>query len=130
MLDIVSDFPDPILCEQPIFLLLSGKKIVFQPFIMSELQKEGKWNQQRFIEDLGQRRFSLIVTGQDVRKEGHFWQYTKEMIQAIREQYTPLLDEGAPWRAALESPSGGIPYFIYIPKSGVHVERTSEPVAK
>ena len=130
MLDIVGDFPDPILCEQPIFLLLSGKKILFQPFIMSELQKEGKWNQQRFVDDLKQRRFSLIVTGQDVRNTGHFWQYTREMIQAIREQYTPLLNENSPWKAALESPSGGIPYFIYKPKSGNHVERTSEPVTK
>jgi len=128
MLDIIGDFPDPVLCEQPIFLLLSGKKVVFQPFIMSQLHKEGKWNQEAFVRDLSQKRFSLIVTGQDVETKGYFWQYTEEMIQAIREHYTPLLDEKSRWKAVLESPSGGIPYFIYIPKRGDHVQGTSEPV--
>ena len=120
MLEIISEYPDPILCEQPIFLLLAGKKVLFQPFIMSQLHKEGKWDQTPVMEDIRQKSFSLIMTGQDVTGEGHFWQYTPEMVGAIRDHYTPLLSGRPLTRNFLESPLGGIPYFIYIPEREDH----------
>ncbi len=118
LFEIVRQRPDPILCEEPIFLLLAGKEVVFQPFIMSQLAKEKKWGETRFIADLRKKRFSLIVTGQDVTKKGKFfWQYTKAMCDAIRENYMLLFTTEPKVRSLLESPAGGIPYFIYIPKS-------------
>lgn len=116
LLEMIRDYPDPILCEQPIFLLLSGKEVLFQPFIMSQIQKEGKWDQERLLSDLDSARFSMIVTGQDMFQEGHIWQYTNEMRAMIREKYKPLLDAKSATRSLMESPYGGIPYFIYVPK--------------
>lgn len=116
LLEMMKDYPDPILCEQPIFLLLARKKVVFQPFIMSQIQKEGKWDQGKFLSDLETEKFSLIVTGQDMFLEGHIWQYTGEMRKIIREKYKPLLESQPATRSLMESPQGGIPYFIYIPK--------------
>ena len=123
MLQIVREYPDPILCEQPIFLLLAGRRILFQPFIMSQLVREGKWNQAKFLEDVRRGKFSLIVTGQDVGQEGYFWQYTPEMRQAIMEKYTSLLLDKPSLRHLLESPAGGIPYYIYVPRRGMNEKR-------
>jgi hypothetical protein len=123
MLQIVRGHPDPILCEQPIFLLLAGKRVLFQPFIMSQLAREGKWNQAKFLEDVRRGKFSLIVTGQDVGQEGYFWQYTLEMRQAIREKYTSLLLDKPSLRHLMESPAGGIPYYIYVPRRGMNEKR-------
>ena len=118
MLDIVRDYPDPILCEQPIFLILAGKKVVFQPFIMSQLHKESKWNQVGFIRDIRKKRFSLIMTGQDMfdPEIEHLWQYTEQMRNTIRDHYKPLFKEKSPDMKLLITSSVGIPYYIYIPR--------------
>jgi len=116
MLDIISDYQDPVLCEQPIFQLLSGKDVLFQPFIMSQLEKEGKWLQDAFVKDIRNKKFTLIVTGQDIFQEGHIWQYTQDMIDSMRQHYTPLLKNRQNLRNFMESGTGGIPYYIYIPE--------------
>lgn len=121
LIKIVSERPDPILCEQPIFLLLVKKNVMFQPFIMSELAREGKWDQTRFVNDLNNKRFSLIITGQDMLQDGFLWQYTDEMRLAIRKNYMEYPEPaGTPswssWNAMMHSGIDGIPYYIYVPK--------------
>jgi dolichyl-phosphate-mannose-protein mannosyltransferase len=117
MLDIIGDYEDPVLCEQPVFPLLSGKEILFQPFIMSQLEKEKKWNQDAFIRDIKNKKFTLIVTGQDIFQEGHIWQYTKDMIESMKHNYKPLLKNNPNLKNFMESGAGGIPYYIYIPEN-------------
>jgi len=124
LFDIIKSYPDPVLCEQPLFLLRAGKKVLFQPFIMSELSREGKWNQGKFVDDLRRRKFSLIVTGQDMFREGFLWQYTDEMRRAIRENYItypePLQTPSwASLSAIMRSAEDGIPYYLYVPKREV-----------
>ena len=126
MLRIVKDYPEPVLCEEPVFPLLAGKKVVFQPFIMSELSKENKWDQSDFIRDLENKKFTLIQTGQDMYAEGHSWQYTKEMRNAVRENYFPLLRNRSVFRKFMESPVGGIPYYIYVPKERKDAGKNTE----
>ena len=124
LMRVVREYPDPLLCEQPIFLLRAGKKVLFQPFIMSELSREGKWNQGKFVDDLRRRKFSLIVTGQDMFREGFLWQYTDEMRRAIRENYIPYPEppqtpSWASLNAIMRSAEDGIPYYLYVPKKEV-----------
>ncbi|MFH0794076.1 MAG: hypothetical protein V2A74_08600 [bacterium] len=96
-----------IIAEEPIFLLENHRRVLFQPFIMSQLAKEGRWDQKPFVEDLARGRFSLIITTQDIRQDGYFFRWTPEMVQAIRDAYE--LDR------ALER-GGGTLYYIYRPK--------------
>ena len=121
LMKIVSEHPNPILCEQPIFLLLAKKNVIFQPFIMSELAREGKWDQSQFVNDLENQKFSLIITGQNMLQDGFLWQYTEEMRAAIRANYMEYVESGdalqqASWNAFMRSGIDGIPYYIYIPK--------------
>lgn len=116
LLEIIKGVEGEVYSEQPVFNLLSGKEVSFQPFIMSELAKEGKWNQEPFLKKLSHAEYSLIVTGQDIQKEGFKWQYTEEMQQAIRQSYRSLYPEGSMWKRLLEHPAGGIPYYVYVPE--------------
>ncbi len=116
LLEIVRDFPEPVYSEQPVINLLAGRDVLFQPFIMSQLARESKWNESPFLKDIEARRFSLVITGQDITQEGFKWQYTPAMQEAFGRAYRPLLPSGNPTRTLLESPSGGIPYFVYVPK--------------
>jgi hypothetical protein len=99
----VGEAEGPVLAEEPIFAILNAKPVLFQPFIMSQLAIEGRWDQRPFVADLLNGRFSLIVTTQDVREEGFFWGFTEQMRDAIRNSYR------------LEQRIGG--YFIFVPES-------------
>ncbi|MBI5155431.1 DUF2029 domain-containing protein, partial [Candidatus Poribacteria bacterium] len=92
-----------ILSEEPIFTILSDREVVFQPFIMSQLAREGKWNESDFVHDLLDQEFNLIITTQDLENEEQvFLGFTPAMRAAIRAAYQ--LDRWA----------GG--YFLYVPR--------------
>ena len=86
----------PVFCEQPIFPMLVGQDIYIQPFIMSELAREGKWDQTPAIKAIRQKHFALLVTTEDIVKEGFFFSYTDEMVAAIREAYRLSETMGGP----------------------------------
>jgi hypothetical protein len=50
-----------ILSEDEGFCLLSGHEVVFNPFIMSEMAREGIWDQEPFIESIENRSYDLIM---------------------------------------------------------------------
>jgi len=84
----IQDTPGDVLCEEPIFAILAGKPVLYQPFIMSQLAKEGKWDETPFVEDLGSGRFELIVTTQDLsRRELPLAGFTEAMRDAILADY-------------------------------------------
>lgn len=94
----------PVLSEEPIFVLLAEKDVLFQPFIMSRLAAEGAWDQAPFLEDLESAKFGLIVTTQDLRVEDQFFQgFTPEMRQAIVDAYEFDRQIGS--------------YYLYVPKT-------------
>ncbi|MCC6546430.1 glycosyltransferase family 39 protein [Candidatus Sumerlaeota bacterium] len=76
-----------VLSEDAAFLLMDRRPVVYQPFIMTQLAREGKWDQTNFVNDLHRARFSLIVTmsclGPDCAVPG----FTDEMRAAILESY-------------------------------------------
>jgi len=77
-----------IFSEWPIFTIRAGQDVLLQPFIMSQLAREGKWDETPFLEDLRSRRFALLILAQDVRNEDqHFSSSTPAMRKAVRENY-------------------------------------------
>lgn len=102
--------PGEVLSELPVFAIAAEKDVVFQPFIMTTLAREGQWNEEPFIEDLRAKRFELILTTQDLRAAGEgavLARYTDSMAGAIVEHYelTGVAPPG----------SSGIPYFLWKP---------------
>ncbi|MBM3334026.1 hypothetical protein FJY63_05135 [Candidatus Sumerlaeota bacterium] len=87
IVEMVREADEPVFCEHTIWPLMAGKAVYIQPFIMQELAKEGKWDQTPVVEALRQKRFSLVITTEDIRKDVFFWHYSREMIAAMREAY-------------------------------------------
>jgi hypothetical protein len=54
---------------------------------MKELAAEGKWDQTPVIAALRKKQFSLLVTTENITKNGFFFHYTREMVEAMREAY-------------------------------------------
>lgn len=101
-----------VICEDPIFLTLDGRRPPINPFILSQLAKEKKWDQQPFVDDLLDGRYSLIVATVDFDQPGSFSRYTDEMADAIRQSYEPL--------AEFDLGGDGQKYFVYRPKPKKH----------
>ena len=74
-------------CELAMFNLLANRSPLLQPFIMSELARQGVWDQKPFLNDLVRGRFALIVTAFDVASPDPTNVYTPEMLQAMRLNY-------------------------------------------
>ncbi len=95
------------LSELAIYHLQSDTEPVIQPFIMSELARQGKWDQGGFVADVAAGKFDVVVVLEDLTKALPGPKYTAEMLEAFRSAYelerilyTPL------WQ-----------YHILVPKS-------------
>ena len=108
VLDIVLEHSGPIFSEEPIFNILAGRRVEVQPFIMSQLAKEGKWNQTDLVRKFKQGYFSLIIANMDLMNPDQiFLRYTDEMLKAIRTRYRPYKEFNTSARTH---------YYIYIPR--------------
>jgi len=115
----------PILSEDEGFCLLSGHEVVFNPFIMSELAREGIWDQTPFLESIGNKEFDLIMLrffvddpNNDDRPgvggNAGWDRFTVEMENAIKESYE--LDPDAIDLYRNFEPYMRRQWFIYRPK--------------
>ena len=100
IVEILESTPGPILCEDEGFCLLSDHEVFFNPFIMSELAREGTWDQTPFVNSIRNKEFGIIMLRFNVYLDDHDdkpgvggyagWdRFTPEMEAAIRENYEP-----------------------------------------
>jgi hypothetical protein len=101
----VADAPAaPVLCEEPIFQILERRPLWFEPFIMTQLAKEGHWDETPFVEMLRNGHFALLILNQDIRNEDQYFPaFSPAMRAAIREAYD------------FERVIGGR-YWVFVPK--------------
>jgi len=91
--------PGQILSEDASITFAAGKDVVFQPYIMSLLQRTGKWDQTDFVNTIRNREYSAIllrvnledpynteIPAPDLETAG-FNRWTEEMERAILENY-------------------------------------------
>lgn len=112
LLQAVRSAQGDVLTEFPAFSILAGKAITYEPFIMSRLAAEGKWDESRIINQVASRRFGLIVTSEDLRRVdegGNFQRYTPGLARAIARHYEV--------KYVLRSPTlrGGV--FLWLPRA-------------
>lgn len=92
-------------CELAMLNLLAGRSPHLQPFIMSELARQGRWDETPFLADLGRRRFALVVTAFDVFSGDATNVYTTGMLRALRANYRPdRIERGVTWNYHLYRP--------------------------
>jgi len=88
-----------VLSEDASFTFLAGKRVIFQPYIMSLLARTGKWDQTEFVGTIENREYALIVLRVDLTdpyntevaggayEMAGYDRWTEEMETAITENY-------------------------------------------
>lgn len=99
---------DTILSEDGSFIVVNGKTVLFQPFVFTQIQRQGLWDQSKLVSDIETENFSLIILrfymNNDEIHEIHRSRLTDEMINAIKDSYYLVKKIGD--------------YYIYMPNKG------------
>jgi hypothetical protein len=98
IVETLSSVNGPILSEDEGFCILAGHEVLFNPFIMSEMAREGFWDETPFVNAIVNKEFDIIMLRFDVNDPynddqpgagGHAgWdRFTPGMENAIIENY-------------------------------------------
>ncbi|MBN2329976.1 MAG: glycosyltransferase family 39 protein [Candidatus Omnitrophica bacterium] len=101
----------PILSDRAGVALMAGHPPVFQPFILTQLIREGKWDPSILLQRIRSREFLFVVL--QFSLDDPNWdreRFTPDMIEALRESYA--LD-----RKLVRTGSRIVRYFLYKPKT-------------
>ena len=103
----IKERPGLVLSEDPVYPIIAGRPVLFQNFIMTELAREGKWDEKPVVEKADKKEFALIVAHYDLEKEKSLDRYSPALLEAIQANYKLLekLD-----RDRLQ------PEYLYVPK--------------
>ena len=98
----------PVLADEYAGLLpLDGRRIYLQPFEMTQLQRDGRWNQEPLLRSIKRRKFLLILIWKPPYAAGiEQERWTREMLEAIEENYEPVQKHLA---TVVYRPSDGVP---------------------
>lgn len=114
VLDIIQGLPGDALTDNPVFLTMLGRPVVFEPFILSRLAAEGLWDQSKLLKDIRANRFAFVLTMEDlrgVRNGERFLRFTPEMAHSVLAAYefrgvlAPRRPGGLGWKYYLWTPS-------------------------
>lgn len=100
------------LCEDPIPMMRLGRDVIYQPFIMSQLAREEKWDDAPFTAMIDSGRFALIVTTQNLESDPVLFGFTPSMRDHILARYELVRRIGA----------GSVVYHAYAPKGAAHAD--------
>jgi ABC-type glycerol-3-phosphate transport system permease component len=89
---IVDGSKGPVLADEYAGLLpLDGRRIYLQPFEMTQLQRDGRWNQEPLLRSIKRRNFPLILIWKPPYAAGiEQERWTRDMLEAIEESYEPV----------------------------------------
>jgi ABC-type glycerol-3-phosphate transport system permease component len=88
---VVEDSRGPVLADEYAGLLpLAGRGIYLQPFEMTQLQRDGRWNQRPLLASIERREFPAIFIWKPSYAQGVYRErWTRKMLETIDENYRP-----------------------------------------
>jgi ABC-type sugar transport system permease subunit len=88
---VVNDSNGPVLADEYAGLLpLEGRGIYLQPFEMTQLQRDGRWDQSPLLASIERREFPAILIWKPSYAAGVYRErWTREMLETIDENYRP-----------------------------------------
>ncbi len=75
----------PVLCEYGIYPLRAGRALIHEPFLMSQLAREGRWDEAPLLDRIRRGEFALIVVEDDL---DHPTVVTPAFAATVREHCT------------------------------------------
>ena len=88
---IVAEADGPVLTDEHMGLLpLNGKRIHLQPFEMTQLSRDGSWDQDRAVESIRDGEYAVVMMweppfAKDIKND----RWTEEMLAAVEANYEP-----------------------------------------
>lgn len=76
-----------VISEDGGIIVLNKKQVLFQPFEFTQLANQKLWNQDKFVNDIKNKRFSLLVFSFNIDCFFDKERLTPEMVDAIKENY-------------------------------------------
>jgi hypothetical protein len=64
----VEEAAGPVLCEYGIYVLRAGRELIHEPFLMSQLAKEERWDESPLLRRIRGGEFAVILTADDLAK--------------------------------------------------------------
>jgi hypothetical protein len=88
---VVEGSKGPVLADEYAGLLpLDGRRIYLQPFEMTQLQRDGRWDQGPLLRSIRRRKFPVILIWKPRYAAGiERERWTRGMLEAIEENYEP-----------------------------------------
>jgi ABC-type sugar transport system permease subunit len=88
---VVEGSKGPVLADEYAGLLpLDGRRIYLQPFEMTQLQRDGRWDQEPLLRSIRRRKFPVILIWKPRFAAGiERERWTRGMLEAIEENYEP-----------------------------------------
>jgi hypothetical protein len=88
MAPILADTPDPIVSEDMGLLVTNGKTLDYLSFQYSQLARAGRWDQSWELDQLRNRRLSLVILEQGTRLDvDHYQRFTREFLSELDRNY-------------------------------------------
>ncbi len=84
---VVAQTDGAIISEDAGLLVLNDKRVIFQPFELTQLANQRIWNQTGFVKDIENKHFALIILSFDVNCFVDEERLTPSMSEAIRDNY-------------------------------------------
>ncbi|MCA9425317.1 MAG: hypothetical protein KC994_09600 [Candidatus Omnitrophica bacterium] len=125
----LKEIEEPVLSQDAGLSLMTGHKLVWQPFIMTQLHQQKRWNQEPLLEMIRNKEFKALVLpinfelDTNLSEFGLWWtQFDEEMVETIRTHYrvapriNPAANRGQDprWVWGYHSPFGT--NYLYFPK--------------
>ncbi|HPP11798.1 MAG TPA: hypothetical protein PKW42_03615, partial [bacterium] len=77
---------EPVICEDPGYLLLSGKEIFLQPYQFARLAVVGRWQEEPLLKMVQQKKFSaIIVSAESYQQQSVF--FTPAFLRELKKNY-------------------------------------------
>jgi hypothetical protein len=88
---IVDDSKEPVLADEYAGLLpLEGRRVHLQPFEMTQLERDGRWDQGPLLDSIERQQFPAILIWKPPYAAGiERERWTREMLEAVEENYGP-----------------------------------------
>lgn len=95
-----------VVSEVAAYALFAEKPVLFQPFIMSELARQGRWDESRFLKDIRAGRFTIFASTTDLFSDAYTDAFTPGMREALRDTYRldRVIQGGHLWQFFLYKP--------------------------
>jgi hypothetical protein len=87
LVKMIRDADRPVISDDMILILRSGKQVQLEPAIFAELASAGLWDQQPFVNLIRSHYFAFFVSEGDEGEELYAKRYTPAVAQAIKTAY-------------------------------------------